>query len=93
MSGGQIEGVEIPLPPLPVQRRIAGILSAYDELIENCQRRINILEEIPELPARFEGFVRPFSSAVLRNSRKIDNLRRTRDLLLPRLLSGQVSLS
>lgn len=32
------------LPPLPQQRRIAGILSAYDELIENSQRRIRILE-------------------------------------------------
>ncbi|MDS4042654.1 MAG: restriction endonuclease subunit S [Candidatus Competibacter sp.] len=32
------------LPPLPVQRRIASILSAYDELIENSQRRIKILE-------------------------------------------------
>ena len=32
------------VPPLPVQRRIAGILSAYDELIENSQRRIKILE-------------------------------------------------
>lgn len=31
-------------PPLPIQRRIAGILSAYDELIENSQRRIKILE-------------------------------------------------
>ena len=30
----------------PVQRRIAGILSAYDELIENNQRRIKILEEM-----------------------------------------------
>jgi type I restriction enzyme S subunit len=35
---------EILLPPLPLQRRIAGILSAYDDLIENCQRRIKILE-------------------------------------------------
>jgi type I restriction enzyme S subunit len=34
------------LPPLPVQRRIAGILSAYDELIENSQRRIKILESM-----------------------------------------------
>jgi type I restriction enzyme S subunit len=33
-------------PPLPVQRRIAGILSAYDDLIENSQRRIKILEEM-----------------------------------------------
>lgn len=37
---------ETPVPPLPVQRRIAGILSAYDELIENSQRRIRILEEM-----------------------------------------------
>ena len=34
----------ISVPPLPVQQRIAGILSAYDELIENSQRRIKILE-------------------------------------------------
>ncbi len=36
--------IEVSVPPLPVQRRIAGILSAYDELIENSQRRIKILE-------------------------------------------------
>jgi len=36
--------VEVPIPPLPVQRRIAGILSAYDELMENSQRRIRLLE-------------------------------------------------
>ena len=34
----------IPVPPLPVQRWIASIVSAYDELIENKQRRIQILE-------------------------------------------------
>jgi len=33
-------------PPLPVQQRIASILSAYDELIENSQRRIKVLESI-----------------------------------------------
>jgi type I restriction enzyme S subunit len=36
----------ISVPPLPVQQRIAGILSAYDELIENSQRRIRILESM-----------------------------------------------
>jgi len=41
-----LRNFEVPLPPLPVQRRIAGVLSAYDELIENNQRRIKILEEI-----------------------------------------------
>lgn len=34
------------VPPLSSQRRIADILSAYDELMENCQRRIRILEEM-----------------------------------------------
>lgn len=38
--------LEVPLPPLPIQRRIADILSAYDELIEKNQRRIKILEEM-----------------------------------------------
>lgn len=40
----RIAEVKVSVPPLPVQRRIAGILSAYDELIENSQRRIRILE-------------------------------------------------
>jgi type I restriction enzyme S subunit len=35
-----------PLPPRPIQHRIAGILSAYDELIEISQRRIKILESM-----------------------------------------------
>ncbi len=39
-----LDEFEIDLPTLPIQRRIAGILSAYDELIENSQRRIKILE-------------------------------------------------
>lgn len=36
--------IEIRVPPFHVQRQIANILSAYDELIENSQRRIRILE-------------------------------------------------
>jgi type I restriction enzyme S subunit len=44
ISGKQILDYEFSLPPLPIQQRIAGILSAYDELIENNQRRIKILE-------------------------------------------------
>jgi len=41
-----LRSFEVPIPPLPVQRRIADILSAYDELIENSQRRIKILESM-----------------------------------------------
>ena len=41
-----LRAFEVNVPPLPIQRRIAGILSAYDELIENSQRRIKILESM-----------------------------------------------
>lgn len=46
LTGKLIREFAIPVPPLPLQGRIAGILSAYDELIENNQRRIRILEEM-----------------------------------------------
>ncbi len=42
----ELRKVRVPVFPLPVQRRIAGILSAYDDLIENNQRRIAILERM-----------------------------------------------
>lgn len=36
---------EVTLPPLDTQCRIADILSAYDDLIENNRRRIDLLEQ------------------------------------------------
>ena len=44
VNRNHLHAIEVRVPPLPVQQRIAGILSAYDELIENSQRRIKILE-------------------------------------------------
>ena len=41
-----IGNFEIPLPPLPTQRKIATVFSVYDDLIENNTRRIKILEEM-----------------------------------------------
>lgn len=40
-----IRNLQLSLPPLPVQKRIASILSAYDDLIENNQKHIKLLEE------------------------------------------------
>lgn len=48
--------LEVPLPPRPVQSRIASILSAYDDLIENNTRRMKILEEMAQMIYR-EWFV------------------------------------
>jgi type I restriction enzyme S subunit len=41
----RIGRVEVTLPPLQSQVRIASILSAYDDLIENNRRRMALLEE------------------------------------------------
>lgn len=41
-----IQNLAVPAPDLATQRRIASILSAYDDLIENNTRRIAILEEM-----------------------------------------------
>ena len=46
LNRNHIHTIPVRWPPLPIQQRIAGILSAYDEVIENNQRRIKILEEM-----------------------------------------------
>lgn len=45
LNTGLLSSVELVLPPLPVQHRIADILSVYDDLIENNQKQIKLLEE------------------------------------------------
>lgn len=42
---GALNNMQLSLPSLPVQKRIASILSAYDDLIENNQKQIKLLEE------------------------------------------------
>ncbi len=41
----QLKSIEIKLPPLQTQKRIADILCAYDDLIENNLKRIKLLEQ------------------------------------------------
>jgi type I restriction enzyme S subunit len=43
-----IENLKIEIPPLETQRKIAAVLSAYDDLIENNSRRILILEAMAQ---------------------------------------------
>ena len=40
-----LRNIEITVPSIETQRRIADILSAYDDLIENNQKQIKLLEE------------------------------------------------
>ena len=41
----KLQTIEIEIPPLATQHRIATILSRYDSLIENYQKQIKLLEE------------------------------------------------
>ncbi len=52
----RLQNLPIDLPPLQTQRKIAAVLSAYDDLIENNTRRIEILEEMAQAIYR-EWFV------------------------------------
>lgn len=51
-----LRAFSIAIQPLPTQRKIAGILSAYDDLIENNTRRITIFEAMAQAIYR-EWFV------------------------------------
>ena len=52
----RIYTIKVKIPPVAIQRKIADILSAYDDLIENNRRRIVLLEEEARLLYR-EWFV------------------------------------
>lgn len=45
LKNDDLLAMEITLPPLPTQQKIASVLSAYDDLIENNRRQIKLLEE------------------------------------------------
>lgn len=57
LSGGTLKRIKVYLPCLPTQNRIASILSAYDDAIENNNRRITLLEKAARELYR-EWFVR-----------------------------------
>ena len=55
--------IKFPAPPIEVQQKIADILSAYDDLIENNQKQIKLLEEAAQrlyrewfVDLRFPGY-------------------------------------
>ena len=69
--------LEIPLPPLPTQRRIADVLSAYDDKIANNRRRMELLEETARL------LYRKMASGQLPNGTIADICREERSGVLP----------
>lgn len=63
LNAGKLKELEISLPPLSTQQKIASILSAYDDLIENNRKQIKLLEEAAQrlykewfVDLRFPGY-------------------------------------
>ena len=63
ISLSSLRNMKVELPPLPIQLRIATILSRYDTLIENYQKQIKLLEEAAQrlykewfMELRFPGY-------------------------------------
>jgi type I restriction enzyme S subunit len=57
LNRNNLDNLVVSIPPLPIQQRIASILSSYDNLIENNLRRTKLLEESARQLYR-EWFVR-----------------------------------
>lgn len=57
LSLEKLLSIKFKIPSLPVQQKIAGILSAYDDLIDNNRKRIALLEKAARLLYE-EWFVR-----------------------------------
>ena len=72
------------------QRMASG--ATFKEISRGVFKTIEFLQPADDLVGRFETLAVPMAEQVIALQRKIQNLRRTRDLLLPRLLSGQIDV-
>jgi type I restriction enzyme S subunit len=66
--------------------------ATFDTIVVDTFRRMQIVKPRQDLIAEFTGKVDAVFEQVNTLQRQTQNLRRTRDLLLPRLLSGQIEV-
>jgi type I restriction enzyme S subunit len=72
------------------QRMASG--ATFKEISRGVFKTIDFLQAPSQLVKQFEASAAPLAEQALALQRQIQNLRRTRDLLLPRLLSGDLAL-
>lgn len=49
LNKNHLDTIQLNIPDLPTQKKIASVLSTYDDLIENNEKRIKTLEEMAQL--------------------------------------------
>ena len=69
-----------------------GTGATFKEITKGVFKKIKILVPPEELSIKFENTVTPINHQVLNLQRRNNNLRKTRDLLLPKLISGQIDV-
>jgi type I restriction enzyme S subunit len=69
-----------------------GTGATFKEITKGVFKKIEIIVPPRELLTEFEKTVTPINQQVLICQRKIINLRKTRDLLLPKLISGEIDV-
>src|SRR5207302_880517 len=79
---------DVDIPRLPIQRKIAVVLSAYDELIENNTRRIKLLEQMAQA-LYHEWFVRPCSFGKIPKGWKTNRLADVCDIVMGQYPSSE----
>ncbi len=67
--------------------------ATFDTIVVDTFHRMQVIKPRLDLIARFGGHTDAMFEAVNTLQKQTANLRRTRDLLLPRLLSGQISVT
>jgi type I restriction enzyme, S subunit len=67
--------------------------AVFDTIIVDTFRRLKVVRPPISTVEAFAGFVEPFFAQILVLLRKNMNLRTTRDLLLPKLISGEIDVS
>jgi type I restriction enzyme S subunit len=75
------------------QEDMIGGGTIFKSVTKDDMLNIELIVPSPEIEKEFEQLLRPISAQIANLTKKNGNLRRTRDLLLPRLVSGEVDVS
>jgi type I restriction enzyme S subunit len=70
-----------------------GTGSTFKEITKGVFKTIQLVVPPPDVVSQFEKTMQPLALQILNLQRKNANLRRTRDLLLPKLISGELDVS
>ncbi len=67
--------------------------ATFNEISKKVFKEVNVLVPPKDIVNRFEEAIKPIGNLILNLLRKNNNLQQTRDLLLPKLISGEIDVS